>query len=165
MSLGYSGNLKVETEFTAEAGDLTSDQDYLFNANMVYTDTWDLLSPSAWSALKQDGTEGAHFHLRKEFSGVFVRDQWTDFVIHFANGYTKATGTIELWTRTGGVLTKRFDIPAFPTNTSTFPISFLKMGIYSGVQTSSETYTIHIDSWRAYDENGTFNAVDPAQDD
>ena len=96
------------------------------------------------------------------------RDKWYDIVVHLKKGDTVATGQIEVWLRdvATDTLTKVVDVPAFPTSRNDFPGGFMKTGFYTGsIATSSETYTMYVDSWRAYDEQGTFNAVDPAQDD
>ena len=167
MHLNTNGGFALNTGFSVEAGDLTSAQDYLFEGGNVYTTNWDAITSAQWTALKTSGSSGAEYHLKFKSAGYYSRDTWYDVIIHYKKGYTKATGLIEVWVRnvTTGVLTKMVDVPAFPTTVSDFSQSYFKTGIYKGVQTVSNKYTMYIDSWRAYDEQGTFNAVDPAQDD
>ncbi len=162
--LSKNGRLDIDTAFSVEAGDLTSDQDYLFNRGQVKKPNWAVINSTEWAALKTSGSSGSEYHLSGAASHnqpYLQRDTWHDFVIHFGKGYTKATGLIEIWMDG----TKIVDIPAFPTTVSDFYQSFLKNGLYGNLNASGGTYTMYLDSWRAYDEQGTFNAVDPAQDD
>ena len=159
FQLGKNGIFEVEAEFSVEPGDLTSAQDYL--QPYVRKPTGGSITPAEWSAIKTSG--GAKYGL-KNFaspSAAYTRDAWNDVVVHWKKGYTKATGLIEIWLNGVQIV----DIPAFPTTRNDFPESFLKTGIYSGPKTGTEKYTMYVDSWRAYDENGTYEAVDPAQDD
>ncbi len=163
--LGSNGSLSADTTFSAEAGDITSSQDYL----MPYAYIGDTKTNSTtWALLKSSGTSGVtEGRLKIASSVTILRDRWYDVIIHFAKGKTVATGAIEIWLRdtSTSALTKIVDIPAFPTTRRDFPTSYLKTGWYSALTATSNTYTMYVDSWRAYDEQGTFNAVDPAQDD
>lgn len=161
FQLGAGGQLLVNTEFSAEAGDLTSAQDYLYTAGKVRWPDNTAITLAGWNALKSSGGAGYHLKNLAGTSSLLTRDTWHDVVIHFKKGYTKATGLIEIWLDG----TKIVDLPAFPTTQNDFVESFVKTGIYSGKKTASDQYTMYVDSWRAYDEQGTFNAVDPAQDD
>ncbi len=160
FQLGENGAFEVETEFSAEPGDLTSAQDYLRTYVRAPTGG-SAPTPAQWEILKADGMFRYHLKNFASPSAAYTRDTWHDVVVHWKKGYTKATGLIEIWL--DGV--KIVDIPAFPTTRNDFPESFLKTGIYSGPKTGTEKYTMYVDSWRAYDENGTYEAVDPAQDD
>jgi hypothetical protein len=164
LRLGSGGKFGVETAFSADAGDLTSSQDYLQTAGRVYDPSFAQLTPGQWATLKDEGSSGAEYHLKNlaGTSPLLSRDTWHDVVIHFKKGDTVATGLIEIWL--DGV--KVVDVPAFPTTVSDFDDSYIKIGAYHGSTTAgSETYTMYVDSMRIYDEQGTFNAVDPAQDD
>ena len=166
LVLSSNGALGVDTAFSAEAGDIGTSQDYL--KPYAWTSSWTRMTDAQWATLKSSGTSGVtEAHLKIPSSVTLQRDRWYDVIIHFGKGETFATGVIEIWLRdtSTSALTKIVDIPAFPTTRRDFPTSYLKTGWYSSLTTTSKTYTMYVDSWRAYDEQGTFNAVDPAQDD
>lgn len=167
MQLGANGVPYITTEFSADPGDLTSAHDYLFSGGHVWDPGWSkVTSSAAWAAIKENGAFG--YHLLFTSSGsAFSRDKWYDVIVHLKKGSTAATGQLEIWVRdvATDTLTKAVDVPAFPSSRDDFPKGFMKTGFYIGVKPVSETYTMYVDSWRAYDEQGTFNAVDPAQDD
>lgn len=162
--LGPDGRLDVDTGFSAEAGDLTSAHDYIYAGGWVRKPDSTTLSAGEWAALKTSGSSGAEYHLKNIANGTasrIQRDEWTDFVVHFKKGYTAATGLIEVWMNGEKVV----NIPAFPTTVNDFDESYTKSGMYASRNASGGTYTMYLDSYRATDETGSYEAVDPAQDD
>ncbi len=161
--LDNGGEVDIDTEFSVDAGDLTSAQDYLYTGGWVRDTNGNTLSGGAWEILKTYGSSGAAYHLKNAASATaerIQRDQWNDFVVHFKKGHTIATGLIEVWLNG----TKILDIPAFPTAPDDFWQSFVKNGLYGVRVDGGGTYTMYMDSYRATDETGDFDAVDPTQD-
>lgn len=160
--LDNGGEVDIDTEFSVDAGDLTSAQDYLYTGGWVSDTNGNTLSGGAWETLKTYGSSGAAYHLKSAASATaerIQRDQWNDFVVHFKKGHTIVIGLIEVWLNG----TKILDIPAFPTAPDDFWQSFVKSGLYGVRVDGGGTYTMYVDSYRATDETGDFDAVDPTQ--
>ena len=71
--LDNGGEVDIDTEFSVDAGDLTSAQDYLYTGGWVRDTNGNTLSGGAWETLKTYGSSGAAYHLKSAASATAER--------------------------------------------------------------------------------------------
>lgn len=93
-------------------------------------------------------------------TGTFKPDVWNDVVIHWLRDYD-SDGILEVWIDGQKVMSR----VNTPVSIRDKPDGSIKSGMYFGEEMRDETYVQYQDAWRIGDENSSYQAVNPAQDD